>query len=227
MSHIANALAKMKGKTIEASSEDSLAAIPDIRPGATTSPFATGHGASVPPFAAKPASEPPVPAKVRPRWLFPTIAGLGVVVVGAGAWFWLAPKPTPPPSPPAPLVKAKAPAPASEPKRVVTPPPSPPFVASVAAPLPAMATATAAPPPLPAIADAPAIAPPGASPALAEKVRTVALGAAMTGSNSRVLISGRLFVPGETVADGLILQEVLPGLLVFRDTNGAIYTRRF
>ncbi len=225
MSHIANALAKMKGKTVEAPTEDSLAAIPDIRPGATASPFATGHGASVPPFAAKSALAPPAPAKVRPRWLIPTIALTGLVIMGAGAWLFLAPNP-PPPVPP--VIKAKVPAPVSEPKRVGVPVPvAPPPPVAVAPAAPVVAPAPAIPEALPAIADAPAVAPPEPSPALAEKVRTLPLGAAMTAPNPRVLIGGRLFVPGDKIAEGLVLQEVLPGLLVFHDKNGAVYTRRF
>ena len=62
---------------------------------------------------------------------------------------------------------------------------------------------------------------------LVERVRQLALGAVVTGENPRVIIAGKRYAPGDEVAQGLVLQEVLPGLLVFRDHDGHVCTRRF
>lgn len=49
----------------------------------------------------------------------------------------------------------------------------------------------------------------------------------MAAPNPRVIVAGKVYVPGEAVAEGLVLQEIHPGLIVFRDHAGALYTRRF
>lgn len=68
---------------------------------------------------------------------------------------------------------------------------------------------------------------PSPSAALTEVVRTLAVSAAMAAPNPRVIVAGKVYLPGDAVAEGLVLQEIHPGLLVFCDRAGALYTRRF
>ena len=198
MSHIATALAKMKGRKVEAQSEASLHAIPDIRAGQPPNPFIPPREESAAPSAAVAAS-----ANARRRWLLPAIGAGVLLVVASGLWFFLGRK---------------------------TPPVAVPKPASAARPLPppkAAVPVAIAPARTDAQSDALAAAPVEPSPVFAEKVRMLVLGAVMVGENPRVLIGGKRFAPGDTIVEGLVLQRVLPGLLVFQDASGAIYTRRF
>jgi len=78
---------------------------------------------------------------------------------------------------------------------------------------------------VPATGNEPAAPVPSA--ALNEKVQALTISAAVAGESQRVIVAGKVFYPGDKVAEGLVLQEVYPGLIVFRDEAGALYTRRF
>lgn len=91
---------------------------------------------------------------------------------------------------------------------------------------PAPPAAKAAPKPQAIVTPtAPEVASPQPSPELAERVRKLPVSAAVRGGQ-RVLIGGKVFVPGDSVAEGLVLHEVFPDLLVFRDAAGNYYQRR-
>lgn len=75
--------------------------------------------------------------------------------------------------------------------------------------------------------DPDATATPEPTAAMTETVRTLAVSAALAGPSQRVVVAGKVYLPGDTVAAGLVLQEVHPGLIVFHDAAGAVYTRRF
>jgi hypothetical protein len=66
----------------------------------------------------------------------------------------------------------------------------------------------------------------GPSDALAAKVRLLAITAAAGGSSQRLSIGGKVYEPGETVTEGLILQSIENDEIVFRDADGNLYTRR-
>ncbi len=88
------------------------------------------------------------------------------------------------------------------------------------------------PPPPPALTQ-PKIAPVTIVPArmlpsdaLAAQVRLLAITAAAGGSSQRLSVGGKVYEPGETVVDGLILQSIENAEIVFRDADGNLYTRR-
>lgn len=64
------------------------------------------------------------------------------------------------------------------------------------------------------------------SDALVEKVRTLPITAAAGGASQRLSMGGKVYEPGQTVAEGLILQAIEPEEIVFRDLDGNIYTRK-
>lgn len=192
----------MKGKKVEAPAADSLEAIPEIHTGPAPNPFAAASGDTT---TATPAA-PTATTSARRRWVWPAVGAVVVLAGSAAAWFYFRPLPPQPVAAPPRPAAVKTPKAATLPKKEPAPP----------------APVVAAPP-----AEIPAAAGPEPSPALAEKVRLLPLGAAMAGENARVLIGGKRFSPGDTVADGLVLDRVLPGLIVFKDANGALYTRRY
>ena len=98
-------------------------------------------------------------------------------------------------------------------------------IASSPGQAPQKSAATASPAAAPAAADSPAA--PAPSAALTEKVRTLPVSAAVAGASQKAVIAGKVYLPGDHVTDELVLQEVYPGLIVFRDAAGALYTRRF
>ena len=79
------------------------------------------------------------------------------------------------------------------------------------------------PPAAPPASAAPSVPP---SPELTEKVATFAI-EFLPGDPPRVLIGGQTCQAGDAVGDRLVLHEVHPDLVVFRDAAGNYYTRRF
>jgi hypothetical protein len=64
------------------------------------------------------------------------------------------------------------------------------------------------------------------SEALAEKVRILPITGAAGGASQRLSVNGKIYEPGETVSEGLILQSIETEEIVFRDAEGNLYTRR-
>lgn len=198
MSHIAAALAKSKGKNVPPPSPEGLKDLPALRIGPPASPIIRAPGQTLPPFQPKPA---------------PVVAA---------------------PPPPAAAVAGPA-----SPKRGV-------LIAVVSVVLlvagasawllfkPASASALFASPPAPVPAATPvkvapaAIAPvrKGPSAELTEKIRVLPITAAAGGGSQRLSVSGKVYEPGDTVVEGLVLQSIETEEIVFRDTEGNLYTRR-
>jgi len=64
------------------------------------------------------------------------------------------------------------------------------------------------------------------SPALKEKVRLLPITAAAGGGSQRLSVAGKVYEPGDTVVEGLVLQAIENEEIVFRDLEGNLYTRR-
>lgn len=60
---------------------------------------------------------------------------------------------------------------------------------------------------------------------LQEKVRGLVITSAAGGAIQRVTIGGKVFQPGETVVDGLVLQSIENDAVIFRDSAGHLYPR--
>jgi hypothetical protein len=90
--------------------------------------------------------------------------------------------------------------------------------------LPTQASA-AIPLPAPSVVAEPLRAKP--SPILADIVRTLPITGAAAGGSQRLSVRGKIFEPGDLVAEGLILQSIENSEIVFRDTEGNLYKRRF
>ena len=203
VSHIAAALAKSKGKNVTPPKPEGLHDVPTLKVGPPPNPFLKKPGAA----PVKP------PANKTAAALSPT----GVTV-------------------PTGTTTAAASAPPDR-KRVLlftgvalllvvagagvwfflqpeTPAPSAP------APTPSATQPTATPPP----AAAPERA--GPSDVLTEKMRRLPITAAAGGGSQRLSVAGKVYEPGDTVIDGLILQSIENEEIVFRDAEGNLYTRR-
>lgn len=89
-------------------------------------------------------------------------------------------------------------------------------------PTPAVAPAKIAPLP-PAVSQP---IPPTPSDLMHETVRKLPISSVAGGAIQRLTVGGKVYQPGETVANGLILQAIETDEIVFRDTAGRIYTRR-
>lgn len=75
----------------------------------------------------------------------------------------------------------------------------------------------------------PTVSPPTAptpSDLMREKVRQLPISSAAGGAIQRLTVGGKVYQPGETVTEGLILQAIETDEIVFRDTTGSVYTRR-
>ena len=75
------------------------------------------------------------------------------------------------------------------------------------------------------VAAAPLLANP--SPILADVVRTLPITGAAAGGSQRLSVGGKIFEPGDVITEGLILQSIEKSEIVFRDTEGNLYQRRF
>lgn len=221
MSHIAAALAKSKGKDVAppasapASTAEGVKAAPSLRIGPSSTPVLSKAAPKIAPLPiVKPIAPvtslpPTVTAPIAPT-LAPTtapkssivIAVVSVIVVIAGVLAWMLLKKdntfSAPPAAAADAVSAAAPASAAKP------------TAAQPATIP---TATAEP-----------LSP--ASLALAEKVRLLPITGAAGGGSQRLSVSGKVYEPGDTVVEGLILQSIEAEEIVFRDAAGNLYTRR-
>ena len=227
MSHIAAALAKSKGKPAPPSPPGESPLAPSLIPTPKRPALA------LPPAAAK------LAAAARPSLaVIGSIAGAIVLIVGA-AWFFLGRRPV---APPAPLpVVAITVTPAVKPPAVSVPTAAPaaaqPPQPDSSQPAPTLAAQPQTPPPLaaapttaatvtdaPATPEAPRAEP---TPELQNVVMRLAMTAAMSGDNQRIVVAKHVYLLGDTVAEGLVLHEVQRGVVVFRDEAGAFYRRRF
>ncbi|MCX6950589.1 MAG: hypothetical protein NTV51_00130, partial [Verrucomicrobia bacterium] len=64
------------------------------------------------------------------------------------------------------------------------------------------------------------------SPEFKEKVRLLPITAAAGGGSQRLSVGGKVYEPGDTVVEGLVLQAIENEEIVFRDAEGNLYTRR-
>ena len=64
------------------------------------------------------------------------------------------------------------------------------------------------------------------SPILADIVRTLPITGAAAGGSQRLSVRGKIFEPGDTITEGLILQSIENSEIIFRDTEGNLYKRR-
>jgi hypothetical protein len=212
VSHIAAALAKSKGK--------------DVPPAASASSSPPDGTKTVPSLRIGPSSKPvlsPAPPKLTPLPIVKPIAPAASL-------------------PPTASLPSPSPAPTTTPKSSV-------LIAVVtvivviaavlgwmllkkdrtfAAPPTAAAVAASAPASPPNAAAKPSAAEPlfPASLALAEKVRLLPITGAAGGGSQRLSVSGKVYEPGDTVVEGLILQSIEAEEIVFRDGAGNLYTRR-
>ncbi|MEI6861572.1 MAG: hypothetical protein WCL04_04905 [Verrucomicrobiota bacterium] len=195
MSHIAAALAKSKGKKVEAPP-----------PG---TPVAPALPPPVLPMALRaPASA--TAAAAPKKFSLPLVlgGGLALVAVAAAGWFLLKPAAGPAEKPA--VIAAKPVIPAS----VVKPPVSPPV---------ATAPVTAPPARPAAVTPAPVAGSPDA--ALQEQVAKFSVTLRKGGSDQRAVINGKTYVPGDRVADVLTLQQVLGDRIILRDDSGNLYSK--
>lgn len=216
VSHIAIALAKSKGKAVPPPSPEGDSAVSRLRIGPSAKPVLSQPTARMAPLsvitpATAPAT-PPLPARIpstaipaasvtAPKWgILIAVTFLIVVIVAASAWLL--------------LKKDNAFA-------LPTPPPLATTItpATVTPPTPAATLAK----PAKVVLEAPLSTP---SPALAEKVRLLPITGAAGGGSQRLSVSGKIFEPGDTVIEGLILQSIENAEIVFRDPEGNLYTRR-
>ncbi len=222
MSHIAAALAKSKGKDVPSPASASAApldgtkAAPSLRIGPSSKPVlsqATSKITPIPilkpiaPTASLPpaAALPPTPVPTTAPKSSVVIAVVSVIVLIAAVFGWM-------------LLKKD--------NTFATPVAAAPDTpATAASPNAASKPAAAQPAKLPTAL--PAAEPPSpASLALAEKVRLLPITGAAGGGSQRLSVSGKVYEPGDTVVEGLVLQSIEAEEIVFRDTAGNLYTRR-
>lgn len=205
MSFIAAALAKSKGKEVHPPPQEGLLPPPGTEMPLPPTPqeFPTEH-----PFAKK---------KSGPN--LKVVLGLvGVLLlVGIVVAVKLMSRPAPPPPKPAvPVQVQKTPAPEA---------PKPAATNAKPANEPAKAATTPAPePPKPAVA---APAAPRPSEELLALVHKFNVSAVMSGANGRARIDGKTYQVGDAVNADLTLIDIRDGQLYFKDTVGAVYTKRF
>jgi hypothetical protein len=221
VSHIAAALAKSKGKDVPppaaapSSPLDVTKAVPGLRIGPSSKPVLSPAApkftpvpivkpiaptASLPPAAALPPT--PVPTTAPKSSVVVAVVSVIVLIAAVFAWMLLKKDNTFA----APVTSADAP----------SIPPS-----TTVATKPAVAQPAKLPVALP-VAEPPS----PASLALAEKVRLLPITGAAGGGSQRLSVSGKVFEPGDTVVEGLILQSIEAEEIVFRDSAGNLYTRR-
>ncbi|MEY2878398.1 MAG: hypothetical protein RLZZ15_778 [Verrucomicrobiota bacterium] len=170
----------------------------------------------VPPInlSAPPMPKPAAPAAPKQKLTPKLIAIIGGSVVAVALIAWLAwPAPPPPPKPaakPAPAAPVPAPAPAAK-------------KAPVAAPAPVAVTAAVTPPApaVPAFADGPMAF------ELTEQLKKLPISARRAGTDPRIVVGGKVYIPGDAVLEGVFLDAVLPDRVVFRDADGHRYEKRF
>ena len=171
----------------------------------------------VPPISV---SAPPLPTKAvaapKPKAspkLIAIVAG-SVLAVGLAVWFVLSAAPTPP------VIKKAATA--------VTPPAARP-VPPVATVAPAVVPVAAPPAPVPVVpaTAAPVVDPGPMAPELVEQLKKLVISARRAGTDPRIVIGRTVYIPGDTVIEGVVLESVAPDRLVFRDAEHRRYERRF
>lgn len=126
-----------------------------------------------------------------------------VILLGIGGYFMFRSEPPPPPGKP--VVKKAAPV--------------------VKAPEPAPAPAAAKPPEIiPEPAPAELV---GLAPELQEKLRKLPISARRSGTEQRIVVGRQVYLPGDTVIEGAILDSVLADRVIFRDAENHKFERQF
>ncbi len=205
MSFIAAALAKSKGKEVHPSPQDGLLPPP-------------GSEMPAPPAVQEFPTEHPFTKKKSGPNLKVILTLVGVLlVVGIVVAVKLMSRPAPPPPKPvAPVQVQKAPAPET---------PKPAAPAAKPATEPAKVATTPAPEPAKPVVAAPVA--PRPSEELLAMVHKFNVSAVMSGPNGRARIDGKTYQVGDAVNADLTLIDIKDGQLYFKDTVGAIYTKRF
>lgn len=148
-------------------------------------------------------SAPPMPATGTPpvpgKFTPKRIALASATVISLAVVTWLVWPAPPPPAPRKPVAI-----------RAVPPPAAPP----VAAPAPTPVETAAVP-------DT------GWDPKLLAQIMKLPIAARRTGSEARIVVSKKVYEPGDTVIEGVILDAVLPDRTVFRDAQNHRFERRF
>ena len=202
MSHIAAALAKSKGKNVAPPPPDGVTAVPTMRVGPPANPFLKKPGATPGTPAAVPstvgASPGSTPATATAVPARPTAPKRTLLVAAAVVAVVVV------------ILGGwllwSASRPDDRPVEAKLPP--------------AAAETTKAAPVDPAPVRA------GPSGALIEKMRRLVITAAAGGGSQRLSVGGKIFEPGDTVVEGLVLQSIENEEIVFRDAEGNLYTRR-
>jgi hypothetical protein len=161
-----------------------------------------------------PTLAPALPAKAPPAkpGKFPVKLAVGVAVIVLALGGWL-------------IFRPKAPSPATKPAASVPVAVKQPSPASVRAPVPPGVVRAPVPPaPLELPAPAPVV---GLAPELEDQLRKLTITARRAGSEPRIVVGRKVYVPGDVVIPGVILEAVLPDLLVFRDAENHRFERRF
>lgn len=222
VSHIAAALAKSKGKDVAppasapASTADGVKAVPSLRIGPSSTPVLSKAApkiaplpivkpiapvTSLPPTAIAPVDPTPAPTTAPKSSIVIAVVSVIVVIAGVLAWMLLKRDNT-----------------FSTPPAAATDTPS-----AAAAPAAGAKPGPTQPAAIPAGSAEP-LSP--ASLALAEKVRLLPITGAAGSGSQRLSVSGKVYEPGDTVVEGLILQSIEAEEIVFRDAAGNLYTRR-
>lgn len=124
---------------------------------------------------------------------------LAVAVIAGVAWFLFRPKPPAPVAPPAPKPVVVAPAPKPAPA-----PEAPPVAAVVAEPVVESVF----------------------TPEMQERLTKLVVSARRTGAEQRIVVGGKVYLPGDAVFDGVFLEAVFPDKIVFRDEAKHRFERR-
>lgn len=225
MSHIAAALAKSKGKNVPSPATPGATGgagggLPALRIGPQTTPVLIKPGAvQVAPLASgstvtpfkdtdQPVSSIVAPPEPPKRAMFFTVVVVVAVILGISAWLLLKKD----------NLFANL--------RLIKGTPAEASAAHGAVTGPATGPANGAAPAKASPAEAAAVERKPINQALVDKVRLLPITAAAGGSSQRLSVGGKVFEPGETVVEGLILQSIETEEIVFRDPEGNLYTRR-
>jgi hypothetical protein len=225
VSHIAAALAKSKGKQV-ATPAAGTPAVPAVvaPPAAVARPALQAAVVAAAAAAAPPVPVAAAPKKKMPAWVRTAALVGALVLAGVVRWLFYLMVEAPPPAPgPVAVLPVVAPTPS-----VTAPKPPAPAPANLTAPSAVTSVAPAVKPVVGTTAPAAVNPPPAVDPGdLSDAVAHLPITASRQGAKPTVMIGGKLYRPGEQVTDQLTVQSVEPGRVLFQDTAGRVYERRF